>query len=614
MRTRSGRRSRKPNQESGQAMIFVVLALGLFLIGAMAFAIDLGNRYFHSQAAQTAADAACTAGAMDWLKVRTDNIGTAPYPGHFTPGTNFDCNTTTPNSNTVSTSNPSPCVYAALNGYRSTLSQGSAATGTLGDNVSVIFNGTAPPGVPTTGTSIMEVDLIDNTPAFFAGLLAGRTTQTIRAIAKCGVQQVASPIPLIVLDPANYDSKPPIQSALEIGGTPTIKIYGGPQQSIQVNSLQANAITSGNWGSSLIDLSQGGPTNTGSSLGVSGGPLGPGPSNLCNPGSSGFCSGTTGTWMSPHSQIQDPFQNMTAPTTAGLLPTYTLTARAGPTGTVADGVNGCSSKGGSCDIYLPGYYAGGICVGNGGCSFGSAAVFAEGLYVLGGAGLTLKSTSCVRMYSVASAAPYNGWGGATFYFTGAATSTLNVNSNSGSPTSGCNATMTVGSGGPTGVGVSCDVNSSTHLPGNLTGSTVLTGNVLLAPCRGPYGDPYLAAGNTPPTNPGTQRGILFFQDRTLKSVQALGGGGGTYAMAGTFYFHSCSSGTGGPPPCTQPTGATSQGTYYNDELTMDGGSGSTSYILGEIIVDNLHMQGTPTIFMDLNPTSAQNILKAALYQ
>jgi hypothetical protein len=85
-------------------------------------------------------------------------------------------------------------------------------------------------------------------------------------------------------------------------------------------------------------------------------------------------------------------------------------------------------------------------------------------------------------------------------------------------------------------------------------------------------------------------------------------------MAGTFYFHSCSSGTGGPPPCTQPTGATSQGTYYNDELTMDGGSGSTSYILGEIIVDNLHMQGTPTIFMDLNPTSAQNILKAALYQ
>jgi hypothetical protein len=47
---------------------------------------------------------------------------------------------------------------------------------------------------------------------------------------------------------------------------------------------------------------------------------------------------------------------------------------------------------------------------------------------------------------------------------------------------------------------------------------------------------------------------------------------------------------------------------------MDGNSGSTSYILGEIIVDNLDMQGTPTIVMDLNPTSANNILKVALYQ
>lgn len=605
------RRAAKRGQ-SGQAMLFVVLGLGLFLLGSIAFAVDMSNLWFHRQAAQTAADAACTAGAMDWLNVRTDNITAAPYPGHFTPGTNFNCNATTPNSNSVATTNPSPCVYAALNGYRSTQSKTNAAAGVLGDNVDVIFNGVAPPGVPTSGTSIMEVDVIDNTPAFFAGLLRGRTTETVRAVAKCGVQQVASPIPLIVLDPVNYDSKGSVQSALNIGGTPTIKIYGGPQQSIQVNSVEAAAI-SGTWGSSQIDLSQGGPNNTGSSLGVTGGPLGP--PTLCS-GSKGFCSGTTGTWMAPHSQIQDPFQNMTAPTTAGLLPTYTLTARSGPTGaSLADGVNGCSAKSGSCDIYLPGYYAGGICLGNS-CpgKFQSAAVFGEGLYVLGGNGLTLQSNSCVRMYTVASASPYNGWGGATFYFTGSASSTLNVAANSGNTSSGCGSSTTVGTGGPTGFGVSCDANSASHLPGNLTSTTVLDGNILLAPCTGPYGDPYLANGNTPPSNPGTQRGILFFQDRTLQGVQANGGGGGTYAMAGTFYFHSCSSASGGAQPCTQPTGATSQGTYYNDELHMGGGTGSTSYILGEIIVDNLDMQGQPTIFMDLNPTSAQNILKVALYQ
>ena len=68
--------------ETGQAMLFVVLGLALFLLGAVAFAVDMSYAWFHRQSAQTAADAACTAGAMDWLKVRTDNI-TSGYPGHL---------------------------------------------------------------------------------------------------------------------------------------------------------------------------------------------------------------------------------------------------------------------------------------------------------------------------------------------------------------------------------------------------------------------------------------------------------------------------------------------------------------------------------------------------
>src|SRR6266851_3704567 len=90
--------------EAGQVILFVVLGLGIFLIGAMAFAIDLSNLWFNRQSAQTAADAACTAGVEDLL-ADTVNGGTH---GGFTAGTAFDCNTN---------SAFAPCAYASLNGF-----------------------------------------------------------------------------------------------------------------------------------------------------------------------------------------------------------------------------------------------------------------------------------------------------------------------------------------------------------------------------------------------------------------------------------------------------------------------------------------------------------------
>src|SRR5882724_11920534 len=94
-----GRRRR----EAGQAMMFMLLGLGLFLLGAMAFAIDLGNVWFHRQSAQAAADSACTAGAMDLL---VDATKSSTTQGNFTAGSNFDCNTTFPNTTRT---NPAPC-------------------------------------------------------------------------------------------------------------------------------------------------------------------------------------------------------------------------------------------------------------------------------------------------------------------------------------------------------------------------------------------------------------------------------------------------------------------------------------------------------------------------
>ena len=51
--------------EAGQASILVVLMLSLFLLAVLAFAVDYTNIWFQRQQMQTAADAACQAGAMD---------------------------------------------------------------------------------------------------------------------------------------------------------------------------------------------------------------------------------------------------------------------------------------------------------------------------------------------------------------------------------------------------------------------------------------------------------------------------------------------------------------------------------------------------------------------
>jgi len=53
------------NRESGQVMVSLLLMLALFLLAMMGFAVDLTNLWFHRQAAQSAADSACQAGAMD---------------------------------------------------------------------------------------------------------------------------------------------------------------------------------------------------------------------------------------------------------------------------------------------------------------------------------------------------------------------------------------------------------------------------------------------------------------------------------------------------------------------------------------------------------------------
>ena len=555
----------RSSNEIGQAVVFVLLALGIFLLAAVAFAVDIASLWFHRQTAQNAADSACAAGAMD-LSAAAQGSSTGKQG--FTIGTNFDCATK---------ATAAPCIYAAWNGYN--------GTNTVpGNQVTVSFPSsdpnvasTSPPLPPNSMTSypLMRVDVTDHVQTFFSGLLSGSSSQDVRAFAVCGSLLVQAASPILILDPQKSGS-------LSLGGGGSTVIYGGPSLGIQVNSSSATAVSIS--GGSSLDLSKGGPNLTGSSIGVHGGPtLAPGAISL----------GTTGTWSYPAAVVSDPFALMCAPGMSGCpaingnsppaipaAPTIPADQAAKGCKSIPcalayhDAVHGCPRASG-CKLYTAGYYSSAISIGS------TAAIFDPGLYYIVG-GLALNSGSTARPGTGVG----DGSGGTTFYFSGAKSITVNANSGKAilDPFYASSMQCTAGS----------------TLPGNLPAGTALQGNIFVAPCTGYYGDPM---GASDPL--GLQRGILFFQDRAASAVSATWGGGGQSMMNGAIYIHHCnSSGTGlacGSPP-----------TYYDALFSMGGNSCAGAYTMGIIVVDDLSMSGTSCITMDLNPNAAYWTLKAAV--
>jgi Putative Flp pilus-assembly TadE/G-like len=577
--------------ESGQAMLFVMLILGVFLLGALCFAFDLSNMWFHRQAAQTAADASCAAGAMDIL---VDAQGSPSGKQGFTLGTNYSCTTA---------STDSICSYAAKNGYNSNSTS-------PGNVVSVSFPTTAangaPPGVKIPPSSVagsypfVRVDIVDHVQTFFAGLLNGGTTSDVRAFSTCGVELATAQIPLVILDPT--DTK-----TLSGNGTPTIKILGGPSQSIQVNSSDLTASQAVAWGGT-IDLSQGGPSYNGSSLGTHGGPA------TYSAGVGTFLPANSSDWLFPSSPINDPFAKINAPTqpTAGGVNDCTTTPANGGTcfpHDVPAGQKGCPETVLPCTEFSAGYYPGGICLGSS-CPGGknspffpyspkNTAIFDPGVYYLDG-GMALQDGSLVRPSTAAG----DGSGGTMFYLTSdktypaqkcsGQTGLVCVGSNSGKGTGLTTFDITAAQC-PGGAAV--DPGLITALKADGVAYTGLTGNLLVAPCTGTYGDP---------TGAGQYRGMLLFGDRSSNVGGGWGGGGG-FLLAGSIYFHQCNAlGTGvscGLPPAD-----------YQANFQFQGNSGTTSYVLGEIITDQLSGGGTPNIYMALNANITYNILKASIFQ
>jgi hypothetical protein len=332
-------------------------------------------------------------------------------------------------------------------------------------------------------------------------------------------------------------------------------------------------------------LSAAGPNGTGADFGVTGSNPKPGILSL----------GTSGAYVSPDSRITDPFALVAAPGK----PNFPGATRPQKGTAIASG-NGCPDTAG-CSEFWPGYYPDGIDVKN------TTAIFEPGIYYLDGS-FSADSNSCMRP----GTAKGDGSGGTVFYFNTA--NSLDVTSNSGKK---CPSTVfqTLTGSGAYPFGVKCTATSAT--PSNLTAS--ISGTVLLAPCTGPDATTNMCSPNCNLNNGyglgdqlgtndpgGIQRGILFFQNRAVAGSPSWQGGG-VFLLSGSMYFHQCVT-TG------SDTGVGCSSSAYTTKMSLGGNPGSGTYVLGDIIVDQLDLSGTPDIIMDLNPNAAYWVLKASLLQ
>ena len=351
---------RKRQGESGQAIILVVLAMSIFMLGALGLVVDGSHLYAQRTMAQAAADAAAQAGMMSIFDGTSGAWGS--YTGATTSGTAISCGTT-------GMSTAAACKYAqSLNGFN-----------LASDTVTVTPN---PTGVTVTGLSPTSTDPINmlqvtvqrsvNTTLI---RFLGPSASTIKATGIAAIVQVVSPIPIIITHPT-------MAGALSMNGTTGITITGGPTRSIQINSSGTNPSGAAYSGpsSGSVDLSHAGPSGTGADFGTFGGPT-------TNPGNVSL--GTTGHYVDPSSPIQDPLAGISAPS----VPTTSGTSAACTTH-----CSSCPGGASSCTEYTPGLYASGINIMN------ATAMFDPGIYYIQSGGFKTKN-STVGMCTSCAADP-----------------------------------------------------------------------------------------------------------------------------------------------------------------------------------------------------------------
>ena len=508
--------------EDGQAVILVALSMSIFLLGAVGLAVDGSQLYSQRQMAQSAADAAAQAAMLSIYNGTNTSGSTA-----FSTSASFTCGSTT-NAST-------PCVYASKNGF------GSAS----GDTITIDYPAdTAAPGVSFSNyaVNLVRVTVSRNVSTTLIRFL-GPSATTISAQAMAAIVSVLSPTPILVTHPT-------LTSSLYMNGTNTIKICGGPSRSIQVNSTSSTAYSPVN---GTIDLSHAGPNDsstspctsgTGADFAVSGG-------DLTNPGNVSL--GTTGTYRSEVSHIDDPFANVAAPTA----PTTS-----GTSANIANGTHGCTTTGG-CVEYTPGLWPQ-LKPGK------NAVIFDPGLYYVQGGGVDFKQTT----------------GGGTNFNAMCVGCTADTNTGSGMLIYDTVAAGTAAypASRPTG-GFTIDTQASL----SLQGPTLTTTN---------------SQGQTVPASPYYD--ILFWEDRTANAHTGnnnhqIGQGNGCFTLVGTVYI-------------TNTRAIMLADSTHYQAVQYNGTPCSTTIQQGDIIVGTLTLKGTTTLSMQLVPYGFLNVNEVALVQ
>lgn len=587
--------------EAGQASVLVLLMLSLFLLAILAFAVDYTNIWFQRQQAQTAADAACQAGAMDIYQTAAGV--TMPNMG-FVLGAAGDCNA-------YGSGGPTMCWYANKNGFNGYAGGTADVSWTFPSSVTGV---TSPPS-SAAPYPFLQGKVTLPVKTYFSTLLTASQTQQVGALSSCGVTQVMQGAPIMILNPT-------VSGALTYSGGASLTIVGGPSRSIVVNSSSSTAVQCESSG--VIDTAQGGLNRTGSDVGTYGGPhTAPGSSTGCygtngNTGlPAGFSGGTTGNWVWPATPVPDPYSGVPAasgmknvtPLSKSVNAYFTLTAPeidgcpdTAPTNyyswspTCSLSNNSLKCRG--CIEYAPGYYPNGISQSaNDVVTFLPGVYYMDGDLSIGGSdtirmakpcansqGVVNTSTNCSAITQNAGANGAGGGGawtwhqtdGVMFYFHGSAVPI--ISGASGSPTY-----PRVDKTPATDL--TC--NGSTP-PSYLNLPTGLDTNVMLAQCTadGSYWD---TAGDTTDTV-GSVRGLLMFMDHSDTASPQLQGSG-TLAYTGTLYFHSSTFAT---------------------IFQIPGGTTSGTLIWGNVVTDQMQLTGSGALTMALNPSASTPVLKVSL--
>lgn len=168
------------NSRDGQAIVLIVVATGIFMIGALGLGIDVGQMYAQKQMAQAAADAAVSAGILSIMK-GTNATATYTFGTGTPPLASYTCTTT---------DGRTPCVYARNNGFGATASD----TVTLSYPSSVSGVTLSSVSVPAFTVKVQRV--LNNSLIRFVG---GPAQTTISANATAGITGTASTYCLMAL-------------------------------------------------------------------------------------------------------------------------------------------------------------------------------------------------------------------------------------------------------------------------------------------------------------------------------------------------------------------------------------------------------------------------------